>query len=100
MNERLVRTYQNKDITELSKHLFVYGDISGSCENCKAIDLKLEMSECPECHTQFKFISFRNVKNHLPKMKKISKERPGVEIIDYDDFKKCLGVIKAENFLK
>lgn len=100
MNKRLIRIYKSKDVTEISKHLLVYGDLSATCENCKAIDLKLNDHACPECKTEFKFISFRNVKSHLPKINKVMSERPSLEIIDYDDYKKCLGAIKAENFLK
>ena len=100
MNQRLVRVYKSKDIMDISKHLLVYGDLSASCENCKAIDLKLNDHKCPQCDTEFKYISFRNVKSHFPKITKITNERPSLEIIDYDDYKKCLGAIKAENFLK
>jgi hypothetical protein len=100
MGQKFIRVYQEQDVSEISQHLLVYGDLSASCENCKAIDLKLDMKQCPSCQTEFKYISFRNVKSHYPKMKKIMGERPGVLIIDFDDYKKCIGAIKAENFLK
>jgi len=100
MNEKLIRIYQKKDILLIRKHLLVYGDLSASCQNCKAIDLPMNIHKCPECHTEFKYISFRNVKTHISKIIKLMAQRPSVVIIDFDDYKRNLGVINAENFLK
>jgi len=78
----------------------IYGDLSGSCSKCQAIDLKMDVTVCPKCETEFKYVSFRNVKVHLPKMFKLMEERPHLGIIDYDDYKRNVGALKAEEFLK
>jgi hypothetical protein len=80
--------------------LMVYGDISAACENCHTIDLKLDMTHCPQCKTEFKFISFRNIKTHLPKVQRLFDERRAVKIVDFDDYKRNIGALKAEEFLK
>jgi len=64
------------------------------------MDLNLDTAQCPACQTVFKHIAFLNVKAHMPKIQKLSAERPEIVIIDYDDYKRSLGAIKAEEFLK
>ena len=95
-----MRVYKKLDFPSVKSHLLVYGALSGSCANCKSMELKLEMTVCPHCHSDFKYISFQNIKDHLPKMLKISHERPDLVFIDYDDFKKTEGALKAQEFLK
>ena len=100
MTERLTRVYRRMDIQQIKSHVLVYGDLSASCDNCQAMELRLEHTHCPQCKTEFKYIAFRNVKNHLPKILKILAERPGLVIVDFDDYKRNLGAIKAEEFLR
>ena len=64
------------------------------------MDLKLEMPQCPHCHCDFKYIAFQNIKDHLPKMLKLAGERPDIVFIDYDDFKRTEGALRAEELLK
>lgn len=100
MNEKLTRVYQKMDAQKVKVHLMTYGDISASCANCGAIDLKLEMAQCPECKTDFRYLSFRSVKSHIPKMYKLLEERVGLILIDYDDYSRNLAASKAEGFFK
>ena len=100
MGEKFIRIYKKLDVLTIKPHLMVYGDLSASCANCDKIDLKLEMSHCPGCQTEFKYISFRNIKVHIPKIYKILHERPNLMIVDYDDYKRNIGISKAEEFLK
>ena len=100
MNSRFLKVYKKFDIKEIKDHLLIYGDLSGNCAKCQAMDLKLDTLQCPECNTTFTYIAFRNVKSHLPKMHKLSEERSDVTFIDHDDFKRNLGALKAEEFLK
>lgn len=88
------------DIGSIKPHLLIYGDLSAQCANCQAMDLKLDMTSCPKCANEFKFIAFRNVRNHLPKMNKIHEERPQIEFVDFEDYKRSVGEIKARDFLK
>lgn len=100
MSQRFIRVYQNLDIYDIKKHLLIYGDLSANCANCQTLDIKLNENFCPSCKTEFKYIGFRNIKHHLPKLVKLNAERPSVTLVDYDDFARLLGALKAEEFLK
>ncbi len=100
MSERFLRIYKKFHIDEVKFHLLTYGALSGTCANCKKMDLKLDVLKCPECGAEFKYIAFQNIRDHLPKMLKLSHERPDVVFVDYDDFKRLEGEEKAKNILK
>jgi len=100
MSEQPIRTYRNLDIQEIKKHLMVYGDLAAKCENCSEMDVKLDMNVCPSCKTEFTYIAFRNVRQNFPKIHKILATRPGVMIIDYDDFKKASSSMAAKDLFK
>ena len=100
MNTKLVRVYKNLDINTIKKHLLICGDLSANCASCNEIDLKWNMSKCPHCHTEFKYLSFRNIKFHFPKIHNLIIQRPNLVIIDLEDYQKGLALIKAEEFLK
>ena len=100
MSQRFVRIYKKLDINEIKKYLLIHGDLSAQCANCQAMDLKLDMAKCPKCEAEFKYISFRNVRNHLPKLQKINEERPDILFVDFDDYKRNIGELKARDFLK
>lgn len=100
MGEKLTRVYKKMDISSVKEHLMIYGDLSAACAHCNEMNFKLEATHCPECKTEFKYISFRNIKTHIPKIQKLLVERPKLVIIDYDDYKRNLGALKAEEFLK
>ena len=100
MSERFLRIYKKFDFHSIKNHLLIYGALSGVCANCKTMDLKLDRTECPHCHTPFQFIAFQNIKDHLPKMLRLHHERPELTFLDYDDFKKTEGAMKAQEFLK
>ncbi len=100
MAEKFIRSYSKLDLTKIKSQLLIYGDISGACANCNKIDIKINDPVCPECKSEFKYISFRNIKSHLPKLQMLSAQRPSVTVIDFDDYKKELGASKAEDFFK
>ena len=100
MVEKLLRIYKRLDFYAVKNHLLLYGALSGSCAHCKAMDLKLDLSQCPQCHSDFKFIAFQNIKDHMPKILKISHERPEIVLVDYDDYKRTEGAVRAEELLK
>lgn len=100
MNDKFFRVYKPFDVKTIKEHLLIHGDLTSSCANCGEIDLKLDMKTCPKCSTTFTFISFRNIKNHLPKLLKIHNERQDVTVIDYEDFHRQSGARKAEEFFK
>lgn len=100
MAEKFIRVYSKLDLTKIKLQLLIYGDISGACANCNKIDIKLNDPVCPECKTEFKYVTFRNIKSHLPKLQKLSAERPSVTVVDYDDYKREAGASKAEDFFR
>ena len=100
MNQKFLRVYKKLDIVDIKQHLLIYGDLSANCANCQAIDVKLDARQCPQCAAGFKYIAFRNIKNHLPKLQKLNDERPDLIFVDYEDFSRNLGVLKAQEFLK
>ncbi len=99
MSEKFIRVYKKYDVSKIKPHLMIYGDLSASCANCNHMGVKLENVHCPECNTEFKYISFRNIRVHMPKLQKLIEQRP-VAIVDYDDYQKNVGASKAEDFFK
>lgn len=100
MSERFLRIYKKFHHDEVKTHLLTYGALSGMCANCKDMDVKLDAAKCPGCGTEFKYISFQNVRDHLPKMLRVSQERPNIIFVDYDDFKKIEGEEKAKDIFR
>jgi hypothetical protein len=99
-SDRFIRIYKKFYLDEVKTHLMSYGALSGTCANCKNMDLKIDMLQCPECRTEFKYIAFQNIRDHMPKMLKISQERPQIIFVDYDDFKRIEGEEKARGILE
>ena len=100
MSRKFIRIYKKMDINEIKRRLLIYGDISAQCANCQAMDLNLDLVACPKCETEFKYIAFRNVRNHLPKLQKINEQRPDILFVDFEDYKRYIGELKAKEFLK
>ena len=40
-----------------------------------------------------------NLRDHMPKMQRIANERPDLVFLDYDDFKKVEGELRARDIL-
>ena len=100
MSKKFIRIYKDVDINEIKRHLMIYGDLSGNCANCQTLDLKIDTLKCPKCQSEFKYLAFRNVRNHMPKMTKLTETRPDLTFVDYDDFKRLKSALKAEEFFK
>ncbi|MBI3602151.1 MAG: hypothetical protein HY209_04590 [Candidatus Omnitrophica bacterium] len=98
--ERFLRIYKKFYFDEVKAHTLLYGVLSGSCANCKTMDIKLDSPQCPSCKNAFKYIAFMNPRDHWPKMLKIAQERTDVIFMDYDDFKKSEGELRAKDILK
>jgi hypothetical protein len=99
-SDRFIRIYKKFYLDEVKTHLMSYGALSGTCANCKCMDLKIDMLHCPECKTEFKYIAFQNIRDHMPKMLRISQEKPHILFVDYDDFKRIEGEEKARGILE
>lgn len=100
MQKRQLRVYKEMDLIELKEHLLIYGVLSGNCANCQAIDIKLDTVHCPQCKTDFRYLAFRDFKNHAAKIPRLLAERPYLVFVDHDDFAKSWGAHKAQEFLR
>lgn len=98
MNPKFIRIYKKVDIDDIREHLLIYGELSGNCSKCKTIGLKFDLRQCPDCNAEFRYITFRNIKENMPKILKLSETHPGVTFVDYDDYKRITGALKAEDF--
>ncbi len=99
MTKQLIRVYHHLDFDEVKAHTLEYGVLSGICSKCKNLDIKLDMQSCPKCGTHFKYIAFQNVKEHLPKILRIQEQRSDVRLIDYQDYKRIEGELRARSIL-
>lgn len=98
MSKKFLRVYQKFDFLDVREHTMLYGALAASCSKCNALDIRLTESICPECRTEFKYIAFRDVRNHIAKMEKLNSENPKIVMIDFDDYKRSLAEIKAKEF--
>lgn len=100
MQKKFIRVYKEMDLLEIKEHLLIYGDLAANCANCQEIDIKLDVISCPKCKNDFRYIAFRNIRNHLPKLTKILQDKPYMVFVDYDDFARMWGAHKAQEFLR
>lgn len=100
MNDKLLRIYKRFYIDEVKTHALVCGDLTASCSHCNALGLKLDAKTCPECHTPFKYVTFRSLSGNMPKIIKIIESRPDLCVLDYEDYKKATGALRAEDLFK
>ena len=96
MAEKLLRVFNKLDIDDIKEHLLIYGTLAASCSKCNELGLKIETPKCPKCGTEFKYITFRNIKENMAKIQKIHGMKPNMKIIDYDDYKRLTGALKAQ----
>ncbi len=99
MPKQMIRVYQSLEFDDVKQHLLEYGVLSGICAKCKAMDIKLNDRLCPKCGTEFKYVAFQNIREHLPKMIKLHAERPGIQFVDHQDFKRIEAEMKARSIL-
>lgn len=100
MDKKLIRVWTDVDIDEVYEHLLIIGDLLASCAKCSNLDLKPDAQSCPKCGATFKYFSFRNPEENIPKMLKMKAQNKDLIFIDYADFKKMTGALKARKFFK
>lgn len=100
MNHKFLRAYQKFDMDEVKSHLLICGELSAHCAQCNTLGLKFDTSRCPQCQAEFKYITFRNIKENMPKIQKLNETNPRLTFVDYDDFKRITGRLKAQEFFK
>jgi hypothetical protein len=88
-----VRIWKEIDIKDISDHLLVVGDVSGDCSKCRTLGIDYaKVSACPKCGTDFKYIASRS-----KEVGKIIRRRPDLIFIDFEDYKKITGRLKAKS---
>lgn len=99
MAKQMIRVYQHLEFDDIREHTLEYGALAGMCSKCKNLNIKIDALFCPECKTPFKYVAFQNIKEHLPKMLRISSERSAVKFVDCQDFKRIEGELRARSIL-
>jgi len=90
----LIRVWKEFDAGEISKHLLIAGLLTADCSNCRELGIDYSTAKtCPKCGVDFKYIASRG-----KEIKKIKNRRPDLIFIDFEDYKKTTGEIKAKNF--
>jgi hypothetical protein len=98
-----LRTWFEKDISEVEKQLLIIGDAFADCGQCKELGLDYKtVKECPHCHTHFSYVTSRRFNTHPGErfqiVKRLGLIRNDLAWIDYDDFKTLTGRQKAREF--
>jgi len=88
-----IRVWKDIDIKDISDHLLVVGDVAGDCSKCRTLGIDyVKSAMCPKCGTGFKYIASRS-----REVGKIIKRRPDLIFIDFEDYKKITGKIRARD---
>ncbi|MBI4845484.1 MAG: hypothetical protein HY810_03300 [Candidatus Omnitrophica bacterium] len=101
MKPALIRIWNEIDVDEVKKHLLMAGELSANCENCQQLGIDFAKEQaCSECHTRFRYISFRKKDNkaeELSAIRRLKHKRPDLTIVDYEDIKHACGKSKAQS---
>jgi hypothetical protein len=100
MAHKFIRVFKKIDIDQAKNHLLICGELSGSCSKCSCLGIKFDNPKCPQCGTDFKYVTFRSIRENMPKVQRLAELPYEVAVIDYDDYKTSLGAAKAHDFLK
>lgn len=96
-----IRVFKEVDIDEISGHLIIAGDLSANCFACNHIGIDFQTAKsCPNCHREFKYITFRpkaNKAEEFSQIGRLKEKRPDLIIIDHADFTRSSGKIKAHD---
>ncbi len=98
-----IRVWEEKPLPEIEKHLLIIGDAFGDCAPCRELGLNYKtVTECPNCHTQFQYVTSRrfetNPGERFQIVKRLSAIRRDLIWIDYQDYKNLTGQKKAREF--
>ncbi|MFZ5800421.1 MAG: hypothetical protein ACOY3D_03460 [Candidatus Omnitrophota bacterium] len=100
MKKQIIRVWKELDVEDIQDHLLVLGELSGSCNKCSEVGLKECLNACPKCGTDFRYVAFRSPETNFPKLMKLKESRPDLIFVDYNDFKRVAGSLKAKEFFK
>ena len=100
-----IRIWQEQDVGQITAQLLMVGDLKSDCANCRQLGLDCATAvSCPSCHVIFKYVTSRHAggiqEGRMGIVKRIKAKRQDLIFIDYDDYKKIIGRIKAKDFFK
>ncbi len=88
----LIRVWKEMDVSDIEKHLLIAGEVTGDCSSCRELGINYSsVKACPQCGNEFKYIATR-----FHEIRKIKQKRPDLIFIDFEDYKKATGKIKAK----
>lgn len=89
----IIRVWKEFDISDISGHLLTVGELTGDCSKCRALGIDYSKAKvCPKCGTNFKYIASRT-----REVRRVKNKRPDLVFIDFEDYKKVTGKIKARD---
>ena len=99
----ILRVWQTVDLDGVTKHLLIVGELTADCASCRELGINYqELKSCPQCKTDFRFITSRSATGGLRSsagaVKRIKDRRPDLTFIDYDDYKSITGKQSARDF--
>ena len=100
MEKRFIRAWNELDVEDVSRHLMIIGELVATCNNCQALGLDQKLKTCPQCNTEFRYATFSSSSHNASQFNKIRDRKAEIMFIDYGDFKKGIGEIKAKKFFK
>ena len=98
-----IRIWQEAEIQEIENHLLIAGDTVGDCAHCRHLGISYDETSCPECKTEFKYVTSRRIETHPSEafriVRRLKEKRPDLVFIDYTDYKYLSGKLKGKNLL-
>ncbi|MBI4437295.1 MAG: hypothetical protein HY590_07785 [Candidatus Omnitrophica bacterium] len=98
-----IRIWQEAVIQEIESHLLIAGDTVGDCASCRCLGIDYSKTSCPQCKTEFKYVTSRRIESHPGEsfriVKRLKEKRPDLIFVDYTDYKQLSGKLKGRSFL-
>ena len=98
-----LRIWEEKELSEIGAHLLIMGDTLGNCATCRCLGIDLSKKACPECKTEFRYVTSRRIESHPGEAYRIVRRtrqtRPDLTFVDYTDFKRLTDRAKGKDFL-
>ena len=98
-----IRIWEKLEIQEVEKKLLITGDTVGDCAQCRCLGISYDQTTCPECKTQFKYVTSRRAEQHPSEsfriVRRLKEKRPDLVFIDYADYKRLSGKLKGRDLL-
>ena len=98
-----LRIWEERNLSEIAAHLLILGDALGDCAACRCLGINLSQKSCPQCKTEFRYVTSRRIESHPGEayriVRRARQERPDLVFVDYIDFKSLTGRAKGRDFL-